>query len=517
MTNEEARLQVIEKCRKDLLFFGKIIAPKIFYLPSAKFHQEMASLLMDRSIKQLAIQAPRGFAKSTINTRFILHHILFDEGEKVVVIQSKTQPEAINRLTEIKNILDYSKAFKAMFGYCGRYSPNTRTWTDKKIRVKIWNSWVTIKAIGTGMPARGALESSGSEEDELELTRITLYFLDDPDDEDNTATKEQMVKNLNKFTGSKEGMDKRNGRVIVVGTPIREGCIVDVVCGAEGWVSKIYKARWIEDEKEQLLWKEMRDSEWLNNKKKELESIGLRSKYYSEFECTIVGDEDKTFKDWKTWDGTFELKGELGFLNLTKKNGIELPISEKIPVNFFVGIDPASSTKKSADYSVSFVVAYDADKNIYCLYYYRQRVSPLTHAEQIIDMIKSYKPRKGCVETIAYQEMLRQYLRQRLTEEGLYLSGLEQKWNPRTEKSARLETLQPFFASGKIWVKEGMNALEEELNMYPRGKNDDLLDGLYYATRLMYCPDHTLPQPKSDIYLLPRERNEIKKEYMWMS
>ena len=88
--------------------------------------------------------------------------------------------------------------------------------------------------------------------------------------------------------------------------------------------------------------------------------------------------------------------------------------------------------------------------------------------------------------------MLRTYLRQRLDEENLYLPGLETKFNPRTEKSARLETLQPFFATGRVWIMDNMPELEDEFNMYPRGKHDDLLDGLYYATRKLVPPDHTV-------------------------
>ena len=33
-----------------------------------------------------------------------------------------------------------------------------------------------------------------------------------------------------------------------------------------------------------------------------------------------------------------------------------------------------------------------------------------------------------------------------------------------------------------------MNELKDELLMFPRGKHDDLLDGLYYATNHNYPP-----------------------------
>ena len=39
-------------------------------------------------------------------------------------------------------------------------------------------------------------------------------------------------------------------------------------------------------------------------------------------------------------------------------------------------------------------------------------------------------------------------------------------------------------------MRKDMQELKDELLLYPRGKHDDLLDGLYYATKKMYTPFH---------------------------
>ncbi|MHB8362444.1 MAG: LAGLIDADG family homing endonuclease, partial [Patescibacteria group bacterium] len=176
---------------------------------------------------------------SSLSVPFILHHITHDPGNKVIVIQSKTQSEAINRLTQIKNIFEYSKTFRDLYGYAGQTVADQ--WTEKKIRTKLVldgqvQCSITIKAIGTGMPARGQMEM----DEQLESWRITLYFLDDADDEDNTLTPDQMDKNWDKFAGSKEGLDKRGGRVLVLGTFIRDGCIIDRLDNAVGWFTVKY-------------------------------------------------------------------------------------------------------------------------------------------------------------------------------------------------------------------------------------------------------------------------------------
>jgi len=502
------KLEVLRKCKEDLTFFGKTISPKTYYLDSPPFHLEMDDLLMDRDQAQTMIEAPRGTAKSTKAVDATLHHITFDKGDKVVVLQSKTRQEALKRLGKIKNILEYSQPYRGLFGYSGEQVATK--WRDDYIKTRIGGDWVTIAAIGTGQQMRGVLEDD---------TRITLYLLDDPDDENSCVTKDQMDKNFDRFLGGVAGLDRRNGRVIVIGTPIRAGCIVDRLRDAPGWVTKRYEA-YDEDTKEPL-WGEMYSYEWLMTKKEELKAVGKISKFYSEYMCQIVGDEDQLFKEeyLQYWDGYIEVNGD-AFLHITHRGMIRDKDNNKVlreleepiikPVNVFIGVDPASSTKRTADFSVTMPVAYDG-KDIYVLPYFRERVTPTKHAEQIIDAIKSLSPTRGHIETVGYQEMLRDYLRNRLMEEDLYLPGLEKKFNPRTEKSERLEVMHPLFYNRRVYVQPNMTELIDELLTYPRGKHDDTLDGMYYATRKLLSPDHTVDKKEtiSDLkyFIIPEKAN----------
>ena len=484
--------QVINKCYKDLTFFDKTISPSTYYLPSPPFHKEMDEMLTNKEQVQTMIEAPRGTAKSTKAMGAVMDHITFDDGDKVVVIQSKTRGEAMKRLTKVKNILEYSPTYKDLFGYFGEQA--SITWQQDRIQTKIGKDTVTIVAIGTGQQVRGVLEGD---------TRITLYLLDDPEDEDNTRTKQALDNNFDKFLGGMAGLDRRNGRVIVIGTPIRQGCIVERLRNAPGWVTKRYES--YNEETLEPLWEEMYSYEWLLKKKAELKAVGKISKFYSEYMCQIVGDEDQLFKEeyFKYYDGYITRDGYENFIHITHKGfGVDeqnkpvlRELDEEIvkPVNIFLGIDPASSTKRTADYSVTMVVAYDG-RNIYTLPYFRGRVTPTAHADQIVQTIKDLRPSRAHVETIGYQEMLRDYLRNKLMEEDVYVPGLEKKFNPRTEKSERLETMHPLFYNRMVYIQPNMTELIDELLIYPRGKHDDLLDGFYYATRKLLPPDHEVQQ-----------------------
>lgn len=508
MTEQQAKLEVIKKCKENLTFLGRTISPKTYYLDSPPFHSEIDSLLTNKAQVQTMIEAPRGTAKSTKAIDAVIDHITFDKGDKVVVIQSKTRPEAMKRLGKIKNILEYSKPYISLFGYSGEQA--AYSWQQDRIKTIIDGDVVTIVAIGTGQQMRGVLEDD---------TRITLYLLDDPDDENSCITKEQMDKNFDRFLGGVAGLDRRNGRVVVIGTPIRMGCIVDKLRDAPGWVTKRYQS--YDEETLEPLWGEMYSYKWLLQKKEELKAVGKISKFYSEYMCQIVGDEDQLFKEeyLQYWDGYIDVDGSEAFLHITHRGMIRdkdnkqvlRELEEEIvkPVNVFIGVDPASSTKRTADYSVTMPVAYDG-RNIYVLPYFRERVTPTKHAEQIIEVIKKLSPQRGHIETVGYQEMLRDYLRNRLMEEDLYLPGLEKKFNPRTEKSERLEVMHPFFYNRRVYVQPNMTSFIDELLMYPRGKHDDTLDGFYYATRKLISPDHTAKkEEKSDLkyFITPQKVN----------
>jgi len=263
----------------------------------------------------------------------------------------------------------------------------------------------------------------------------------------------------------------------------------------------------VEDGK--ALWPEQWSVKALNAKKEELESINRLSVFYREYQCEVVGDEDQLFKEeyiqW--WDGRLEEGDEdHHILSITEKNGVKYKDPIKLPVFVFMGVDPASSTKQTADYSTIVSIAVDADNNRYVLPYYRKHAKPMALAGAILSQHKMYNPKRTHIESVGYQEMLRDYLRN----QERYIAGLEKKINPRTSKSSRLETMEPYFFKKSVFLKKGMEELRSELLMYPRGKHDDLLDGLYYAMLNLYRP-----YTKSTEDITKQEANQPSQQFDW--
>tara|TARA_R110000824_G_scaffold215674_3_gene402244 strand:- start:220 stop:1671 length:1452 start_codon:yes stop_codon:yes gene_type:complete len=459
-----------------MILFGKVAIPNMFSSDSPDFHYDMATHLMDKELKQINIIAPRGHAKSSIvGGVFPLWHAMFDKGPKLIVLISRTQDHAVKLLGTIKDVLDYSQNFRQLFGYWGMNS--ARTWSKSEIELK---DGTMIVCKGTGQQLRGIKHGN---------QRPTLIILDDPEDENNTKTAEAMESNLRWLLQSAvPSLDPERGRLAIIGTPIHQRCIVETLKEMSGWKNLLYKPNL---DTNVALWESWHPISRLREKKKELESINRVSVFYREYMCEVVGDEDQLFKESYIhyYDGKL-IHDEEGqaFIKLSYLNHKDT--DEQRPVNVFMGVDPASSTRQTADYSTIVPVAIDNEGNRFVLPYYRNRATPMSLAEAIIDYFKIYKPEKVRIESVGYQEMLREYVRSRCDEKGIFISGLEIKESPRNSKSSRLETMEPYFAQDKFYMRKDMQELKDELLLYPRGKHDDLLDGLYYATKKMYQPFH---------------------------
>ena len=505
MSQIEAKARTLQRNANDLIAFGKFISQETFYLPTPPFHHRVANLLINKDIKKGLIIAPRGSAKSALSIKSVHHHYLVKntEMDSVIVIQSKTQKEAKKRLWTIKNTIKYNKFYRDLYGKhadhdLGRDGNRmVDTWQKDYIKFRIENAngtyrWVTIAAIGTGQQVRGILEDD---------TRVTLYLLDDPEDENNTATEDIMDSNYDSFLAGVASLDKRLSYVRVIGTPIVQGCLVDrIMTNPTGWEVQWYSARCDMDGNPGLLWEEMYDKDELDEIKADLESKGKLRHYYADYECSVKGSAEGFFKEeyLQYWDGKIEYNDEDAYLKITHRgdrldNLLELAIPEVRPVNLFLGVDAASSTSDRADFTVIMPVAVDSFRNIYVLPYFRKRVPSTVVVDTLFQYVKMFRPKRVHVESNQYQTLLREIVKQKLQEENIYISGLETKYIAVGDKEERLEILHPFFANRKVYFHPDTHEFIKELIMFgtKRG-HDDTLDGFYWATRKLILPDHTV-------------------------
>lgn len=494
----------------------------MFTAPSCLMHYEIDDVLRDPSLDLVNIVAPRGHAKSSIaceiyamwhifaSDRYLYEMGLTDSDEqtsKHILLISKTQREAKNRLATIKMLLgnkgDEDRRSARLFQFFGDWGEQTaRVWTNDVIELK---DGTVVRAIGTGQPIRGAKAG---------FKRPDLIIVDDPEDEKNTITAESMMSNLRWLEQAVVHALTKTGRrkLVVIGTPINAECMVVKLHEAPGWHSQWYKINYVEGglsthEKysqannefhtyQGVIWPEVVGEEVLKKEKQRQQKMGLLSSFYRESCCHIIGDEDQQFKPEyeRYYDG--ELKWDAvgnPYMEVmaTSQQGnhalryLDVPL--RVPVAVTMAVDPASSLAAHADKTAVIPIAMDRDENIYILPYIHGRFLGHVTLEKIVNLHNTVRANRGVMEVAAnfkwmYDDLHRihglRYLR-------------ETPVQRKKGEGGRIESLQPRFAYGQVFMRHDMTDLVNQLRMYPRGK-DDLPDALELAVRYAMKPRHEI-------------------------
>jgi predicted phage terminase large subunit-like protein len=453
-----------DKLYRDIALFGKTCFPTAITANIPKIHHEIYSDLRDSSLKRLLFASFRGSAKSTIASLvYPLWRVAFKRSDEdlFIIIISEAQAQSINFLNRIKYHLERSKPFKMLFGDMG---PNTAVrWTQNDI---ILRNGARILALGTGQRIRGAIEGD---------TRPNLIILDDCESELNAGTPEARASNRAWITDAVIPSLADNGRIIMIGTVIHEDCFLCWARNSDAWHVRWYG---VVDDKNEPVWPERFPSSRIAEIKNEFASVGNLNGFYQEYMNIAQAPEDAPFKPQYMQMHSYSFKHVDGQAVLYKTVGEE---EKQIPVNVYMGIDPASSLSSRADYFVIAVLGIDKQNNIYIIDIFRDRIDPALHASKIIEMYKRYKPRITRIETVAYQESLRSNVRYAARQEGIYIPGLENGYKSRTNKSERLFSLVPILAQMRFFFRNSDITAQQEFLSYPKGAHDDILDAIWFA------------------------------------
>lgn len=97
----------------------------------------------------------------------------------------------------------------------------------------------------------------------------------------------------------------------------------------------------------------------------------------------------------------------------------------------------------------------------------------------IVEAVKTFKPRKLLIERAGQQIAFILLVKERLQSAGCTVP-VEEVSPAGRRKEARIQTLEPYFQRGVIYVHRDQLALHQEIASFPRGEFADLLDALAY-------------------------------------
>lgn len=458
----------------DLVAFGQLFLPDDFMKSSpAPFHYEVGKKLLSEDGRRLCIVLPRGHSKSTMAKAALLHKIYFNpQGKKEFAAWvSEEQGQAVDHLKYIKTHMEYNNALNYYFG-----NLVGSKWTEKEITTSRGDR---IIAKGTSQRLRGRSELG---------TRYTKIILDDFESELNTKTPDRRreIKEwlMSTVYPSLEESKGNEGSIWLIGTIVHYDSALQAIYDGyldakekdEPYTWDVIFHRALEDGKP--LWGSYFNKEKINQIRRDYENVGQLHKFAQEYMNDARDLATAKFKIDKIQHHDYEL--------INNGNQCYLKDSESvIPVNVYMGVDLAYESNPGNDYQVIMVTAIDSEKNYYVIDYYHEHLPLYEMPQKIFEFAKLYSPiRRVNVEHVGAQGIIKDSVNQISGYDRKMAPGIARGVRPPSgiKKEDRIESsLCPLVNRGKMYIKKHHQELVDEMFHFPKAKNDDLLDGLWYS------------------------------------
>tara|TARA_R110000803_G_scaffold17882_2_gene48077 strand:- start:2578 stop:4161 length:1584 start_codon:yes stop_codon:yes gene_type:complete len=473
--NVSQKERVLELAKRDLVSFGQLFLPGDYMKSSpAAYHYELSNLLLDSTKKRNCIILPRGHSKSTLAKTALLYHLYFNpEGKnEFIAWVAEEQSQAIDHIKYMQNHIEINPALNYYFG-----DLRGSKWTEKEFTTSKGDR---VIAKGTSQRLRGRSQLG---------LRYTKIVLDDFESELNTKTPDRRreIKEwvMSTVEPALENSAGNEGSIWLIGTIVHYDSFLQSIYDGYteatrdkrryAWDVMYHKAI---DGDGNVLWSSYFSKQKLADIRRRFEDVGLAHKFAQEYLNEARDLENAKFKTDRLeyYDHEFESKNNYAYLVNSK---------EAIPVNIYIGVDLAYESKASSDYQMIMVIGIDSDRNIYVVDYMREHMPLYDMPEKIFEYAKEYSPVKRVnVEHVGAQGIIKDAVNRMTGQDRKVAPGVALGVRPPTgiKKEDRLESLlAPLVNRGKMFIKRKHTALIDEMFQFPKGKNDDVLDGLWYA------------------------------------
>ena len=151
----------------------------------------------------------------------------------------------------------------------------------------------------------------------------------------------------------------------------------------------------------------------------------------------------------------------------------------------FILIDPAATVNRESDFTAVLVVGVDWEGNIYTLEVHQLKETPAKWIDLVFRKCMEYgigqehNPGVVSLETNSWQKIYKDAFTTEMEKRKYWFPIVEARPTISSRsKEQRIGALVPLFEHGKVFLKKNQNNLVDELLMFPKGRNDDLIDAL---------------------------------------
>lgn len=441
-------LEIVQLAAVDSALFARAYFPKTVRQSSPDFHQEMDATLDDPTNRYAAFKVFRGGAK-TAKLRLMLAKRIAYAISRTALYVSNSQRIAIPSITWLKTQIEYNQTFAQTF----KLKPG-RKWAEDDIEIFHGVDEVPIRVMAAGITGqvRGI---------NIEDYRPDLILCDDPDNEETTGSPEQRSKAQDLFFGAlartlAPPSEAPMAKMVLAQTPIAFGDLIDSCSQSPAWKVNVFGCF---NSEGRSRWEERFSTKWLQSEKEEAIRIRRHDIWLREMECTLISPDLAAF------------------------NAAWLQYWDVLPEGMvcYMGLDPASSDAKTADFMALVVIGFHQGKVFLVDYYAAKGKNPEEISVKFFEFAIRYKPRFAVVETVGYQRILKWYLEREMQTKNHYVAI--RPYDDRRKKSDRIRQAITARAANRMFFVHKTHAeWIDQYTMY--GLRPDLHDDLLDATAM---------------------------------
>ena len=432
--------------------------------------EHLPQVLQQPSSVHLAIAAPRGEAKSTLVSQLFTLYCLVAQKKRYALIVMDSIDQAYPMLEAIKVELEFNQRLRVDFP---EIAGQGRVWQAATIVTKANQK---VQVAGSGKKLRGLRHGA---------YRPDLVVLDDIENDEQVRSPEQRDKlhDWLKKTVLPLGAAGDKLDVVYIGTILHYDSVLNRTLSSKAWKTAKFKAL-IRQPDDMSLWDKWEDF-YLNEGETVADAFYSQNKSAMDKGAVVswAARPILTLMKIRARDGHATFDSEYQNDPLSSDDAMfanALTYWTELPgeLVYFGALDPSlGKAGASRDPSAILVGGYHRETGkLYVIEAQVKKRLPDLIIEDVIRMQKQYQCQRWFVETVQFQEFLKDELVKRSAQRGIPVPATATK--PNTDKMLRIESLQPHMANGLILLHSSQATLISQLRHFPKADHDDGPDAL---------------------------------------
>ena len=459
----DIRRDLAEAARYDLLLFSRGILgyPDL----TDACHGPMCVYLDKHPARFKLLMMPRGHYKTTVATISRQLQKVCQNPENRMLLANETSTNAERFLSAIKGHVEGNTRFRAFYSDVIPKDTRKVRWSQKEVEFRREGSYPepTIDTIGM----TGAWTSR-------HYTHITF---DDPISEEAAKSDSVMEDTIGRIS-----------KVFSMMTDVEHDTFDLIGTRWAFWDVYAYMMRWLGPQMARFIRGAIEDGEPIFPEKFSLDTLGQirNSPHMGEysFSCQYMNNpRNPELQDFNVADLRFwKWSSDEEHIVLYDRDGEVHRIVELDKLDVVCTVDPAPAEKITSDRNAIVVSGVTPDGDVVVLDTWARRCTPLEVIDHLFEVKKRYHPRVFGVEGVAYQKVLKYFVRAEGARRNEYFNVVDLK-APGKNK-IHIRGLQPIAATGHLYILPTMHQLRSELSDFPLGEFDDVADALALGQQL---------------------------------